>query len=389
MSDFSILVKMETSFDLEAFLDEHETQKLVEFTLSSPEMTVKEEEATCKDKMVKKASVYYRERRKNEVEYLVSKKRALEAELEKLHEHKLSQEVEAKRLKLKAEEQLNLLRSAEDENSSLRDKILSQMNTLKLLESFFMSQSAICVFSHSVPTNPLYVLPREPTARHNHFRDTIAIALNEVDSVMAAKHLSPPSMPLPFVDTTVRFQPHKPNSKIEIEVIRVYEFPSVTIEQMSNALWKLIHYQVDLLIYTDPTAHAEVLETLDPDTLYTRYRCQLVQGQPLVESYSVCHRAIAEHETRIVYRCYLDDECFPSIGSSTRHDENGYLVIFTHPVTNATTVKMVSFLRPLANAANAPVGLVTEEFMSYLHDATTVGFRILQQNLNDAGVALS
>ncbi|CAK4636239.1 unnamed protein product [Aphanomyces euteiches] len=359
---------METTFDLEAFLDEHETQKLVEFTLSTPEMTVKEEEATCKDKMVKKASVYYRERRKNEVEYLVSKKRSLEAELEKLHEHKLSQEVEAKRLKLKAEEQHNLLRCAEDENSSLRDKILSQMNTLKLLESFFMSQSAICVFSHS--------------SRRIH-------SLNEVDSVMAAKHLSPPSMPLPFVDTTVRFQPHKPNSKIEIEVIRVYEFPSVTIEQMSNALWKLIHYQVDLLIYTDPTAHAEVLETLDPDTLYTRYRCQLVQGQPLVESYSVCHRTIAEHETRIVYRCYLDDECFPSIGSSTRHDENGYLVIFTHPVTNATTVKMVSFLRPLANAANAPVGLVTEEFMSYLHDATTVGFRILQQNLKDAGVTLS
>ncbi|KAH9097444.1 hypothetical protein LEN26_017022 [Aphanomyces euteiches] len=369
MSDFSILVKMETTFDLEAFLDEHETQKLVEFTLSTPEMTVKEEEATCKDKMVKKASVYYRERRKNEVEYLVSKKRSLEAELEKLHEHKLSQEVEAKRLKLKAEEQHNLLRCAEDENSSLRDKILSQMNTLKLLESFFMSQSAICVFSHSVPTNPLYVLPREPTARHNHFRDTIAIALNEVDSVMAATPLTPFNAPSFF--------------------IRVYEFPSVTIEQMSNALWKLIHYQVDLLIYTDPTAHAEVLETLDPDTLYTRYRCQLVQGQPLVESYSVCHRTIAEHETRIVYRCYLDDECFPSIGSSTRHDENGYLVIFTHPVTNATTVKMVSFLRPLANAANAPVGLVTEEFMSYLHDATTVGFRILQQNLKDAGVTLS
>ena len=69
-------------------------------------------------------------------------------------------------------------------------------------------------------------------------------------------------MPLPFVDTTVRFQPQKQNSKIEIEVVRVYEFPSVSIEQVTDALWKLIHYQVDLLIYTDPTAHSEVDLTL-------------------------------------------------------------------------------------------------------------------------------
>ncbi|KAF0689783.1 Aste57867_18802 [Aphanomyces stellatus] len=377
------------AFDFESVLDEHEAQKLVEFSLSSPEMLPKKEPGDEKDKTCgKKASVYYRERRKNEVDYLVSRKRALEVELEQLHEKKLSQEVEAKRLKHEAATQQNLLRDAEGQNSALRTKLLSQMDTLKLLESFFMSQNALCVFASKQPVNPLYSLPSDAAARHCRFRDSIATALGELDDVMAAKHLSPPAMPLPHIDTAVRYQPTKSNAKIEIEVIRVVEFPGVEIQHMGAALWQLIHYQLDRLMCHDPSARSEVLEEIDSNTLYTRYQCQFAQGQPLVESYSVCHRAVVSTERiNFVYRCFLDDERFPAGENFSRHDENGYIVLYVNPVTTVTTAKMVSFLRPLANAANAPVGLVTEEFMSYLHDSSSVAMRILQQNLRELIVA--
>ncbi|ETV83951.1 hypothetical protein H257_03330 [Aphanomyces astaci] len=378
---------MDNLFDLESFLDEHETQKLVEFTLSSPEMTGKKEQNEAdKDKAVKKASVYYRERRKNEVDYLVSRKRALEVELLQLHERKVIQEAEAKRRKREAETQENLLRDAEDQNSSLRDKLLSQMETLKLLESFFMSQSALCVFARKQPTNPLYFLPSDPQTRERRFRDTIATALSEVDSVMASKHLSPPTMPLPHTETFVRFQPQVThNSKIEIEVIRVVEFPGYSVGQVSDAIWRLIHYQLKQLMHYDTTARCEVLEEVDPYTFYSRYQCQFAQGQPLVESYSICHRTMTSAGITFVYRCFLDDERYPAGDNFSRHDENGYLVVYANPSTNVTTAKMVSLLRPLANAANAPVGLVTEEFMGYLHDSSEIGLRILHGNLHDLG----
>ncbi|RHY25168.1 hypothetical protein DYB32_008487 [Aphanomyces invadans] len=318
----------------------------------------------------------------NEVDYLISRKRALEVELMQLHERKVSQEAEAKRRKREAKAQETLLRDAEDQNSVLRDKLLSQMETLKLLESFFMSQSALCVFARKQPTNPLFFLPNDPIARERRFRDSIATALSEVDSIMVAKHLSPPIMPLPHTETFVRFQPQVTHhSKIEIEVIRVFEFPSFSVGAVATAIWQLIHYQLNLLMHHDPTARCEVLEEIDPNTLYTRYQCQFAQGQPLVESYSVCHRAISQDSVTIVYRCFLDDERYPAGDNFTRHDENGYLVVYANPTTQVTSAKMVSFLRPLANAANAPVGLVTEEFMSYLHDSSEVGLRILHDNL--------
>ncbi|KAF0689784.1 Aste57867_18803 [Aphanomyces stellatus] len=225
-------------------------------------------------------------------------------------------------------------------------------------------------------------LPQDAAARRAIFRDAVDVALGDVDAVMAAAHLSPPTMALPHIDVQPTLT--KDNT-VEVQVVRVMEVPDASVSQVSAALWRLIHHQLSQLVHYDPMAQSTVLEEVDADTLYTRYQCQFGPDQPRIESKSICHRrTLSADATTIVYRCFMDDAAFPTAANHVRHDEHGSLVVYCNPATKVTTVKMVSFLRPLADPAHPPAEGVADEFLHHLRASADVAMRILRQNIHDA-----
>lgn len=314
-------------------------------------------------------------RRKAELVYLRDRVSGLEAKLKVMRYtrtkayNSLRKEVEKRQ-------------EAEIENEKLRRLLHDQMILAHKLQEYYVSTSLQDLLTQQTSRREYFSLPSSPDERVSKCSAVLDADIYALYSLFSSKTEFTTVRPLPYISCRSTYD----SDTVEIEVCRLAQVPNYSADQVAEGLWDLIHNQFAQLFFGDNTATSAVLQRIDERTLYSRYQCRMGFRAdvevPQLESYSACRRLDHGDNQIFVWRCFLDDEMYPTSIGSARHDENGIIAMQTETAPDGTIrtgIKMLGYFRPPVHFMELPTGLFTESMLGAARDYTSVAYDLLIQ----------